>query len=59
MNGRAAHKWLADRYPGLDALNANPKWALVPRSYEFKGSISAPSTWNGAFRSSARPANPR
>ncbi|MBE0657130.1 MAG: hypothetical protein IH602_05540 [Bryobacteraceae bacterium] len=53
MNGRAAHKWLAENYPALDALNANPKWALVPRPYAFKGSVSAPATWHSGFRALA------
>lgn len=48
MNGREAHKWLYENYPGLDSLNSNPKWALVPRSYEFKGSVSSPASWSGS-----------
>ena len=53
MNGRDAYKWLAEKYPGQDALNANPKWAIVPRPYGYKGSISAPATWNPAFKALA------
>jgi hypothetical protein len=55
MNGREAHKWLYENYPGLDSLNSNPKWALVPRSYEFKGSVSAPSSWSGSVKAAAKP----
>ncbi len=54
MNGRAAHQWLSENYPGLGSLSSNPKWALVPRSYEFKGSISAPSTWNNNMKAAQR-----
>jgi hypothetical protein len=57
MNGRAAHQWLNDNYPAaaLTPLNSNPKWALVPRSHEFKGSISAPSTWGKSFAAARKP----
>lgn len=55
MNGRAAHQWLSDNYPGLSALSSNPKWALVPRSYEFKGSVSAPSTWSNSIKAETQP----
>lgn len=56
MNGRDAHRWLASNYPALDNLNSNPKWAIVPRAYDFKGSISAPASWNSAFKAIAAPA---
>ncbi|HPT26783.1 MAG TPA: hypothetical protein PLZ95_10220 [Bryobacteraceae bacterium] len=54
MNGREAHKWLYENYPGLNALDSNPKWAIVPRSYEFKGSISSPSTWSGSVKAAVK-----
>ncbi len=53
MNGREAHRWLYENYPGLSALDSNPKWAIVPRSYEFKGSVSSPSTWSGSIKAAA------
>lgn len=50
MNGRAAHKWFAEHYPAMHTLDANPKWALVPRPHPFKGSVSAPATWSAPFK---------
>lgn len=54
MDGRAAHKWLAENYPSLNALDGNPKWALVPRSHDFKGSVSSPSTWSNSLKAGLR-----
>jgi hypothetical protein len=54
LDGHAGLQWMHDNYPSMDAMNANPKWALVPRTYDFKGSIYSPSTWSNSVRAALR-----
>lgn len=50
-SGTKGWDWIIGSYPrNTKELSVNPMWAIVPRNYHAKGSLSDPASWNSRFK---------